>query len=68
MSQGADERQPLLNGSVAPSAATQVVASDEIPSNVVGWEGPEDPENPRNWTTKVKSSIVVILTAITILS
>jgi hypothetical protein len=55
-----DERQPLLNG------ASEDTGIDV--SKIVGWDSPEDAENPRNWSLKEKSWIVLILTAITILS
>jgi hypothetical protein len=63
-----DERQPLLNGSTGASLATGTIVPVASNSNVVGWESSEDPENPRNWSTKTKSSIITILTAITVLS
>ena len=55
-----DERQPLLN-------VTNSNAMAET-SNIVGWDSPEDPENPRNWSVRRKTTIVLVLTAITILS
>jgi hypothetical protein len=58
------ETQPLLQGQNGGNATNG--APD--PSNFVGWDGPEDIENPRNWTTRSKTSIIGILTAITILS
>jgi hypothetical protein len=36
--------------------------------NVVDWEGPDDPENPMNWSTKEKwrnASMLAIMTLIT---
>jgi hypothetical protein len=63
-----DERQPLLNGNIAANVTSETVVPEDIPSNVVGWDSSEDPENPRNWTTGSKRSIITILTAITILS
>jgi hypothetical protein len=61
------ETQPLLqaqNGANSTAAANGAVDL----SNIVGWDSPDDVENPRNWSTRSKTSIVAILTAITILS
>lgn len=36
--------------------------------NIVDWDGPRDPSNPRNWTTKAKlanTSLVIVLTLLT---
>jgi hypothetical protein len=55
-----DERQPLLTGANGN-------ATDDTP-NIVSWDSPEDGENPRNWSVQRKTTIVLLLTAITILS
>lgn len=37
-------------------------------SNIVDWDAPNDPQNPRNWTTKAKlanTSLVILLTLLT---
>jgi hypothetical protein len=40
---------------------------DEDPSPVVvDWEGPDDPENPRNWTTSKKNLHVVMISLFTL--
>jgi MFS family permease len=63
------ERQPLLNaGSVEANASIQTIVASDTGSDIVGWDSSEDSDNPKNWTTKAKSSIVIILTSITILS
>jgi hypothetical protein len=36
--------------------------------NIVDWEGPEDPENPQNWTPKRKWGIIASLGAITLIT
>jgi len=63
-----DERHPLLNGSVEANAGIQTIVASDTGSNIVGWDSSEDADNPRNWSTKAKTSIVIILTSITILS
>lgn len=63
-----DERQPLLNGTTAASVATGTLIASTNPSNVVEWDSPEDPENPRNFSTGRKTTIIAVLTLITVLS
>jgi multidrug resistance protein len=36
--------------------------------NVVDWAGPEDPENPQNWTPKKKWGIIGALAAVTLIT
>jgi multidrug resistance protein len=36
--------------------------------NIVGWDGPDDPQNPLNWAPKKKWSIIAALGAITLIS
>lgn len=36
--------------------------------NIVDWDGPDDPENPLNWTTKRKVSATVSIALITLLT
>ena len=31
---------------------------------IVGWEGPDDPENPHNWTRKQKAVCISIVSVI----
>ena len=63
-----EERQPLLNGSVEANAGIQTIVASDTGSNIVGWDSSEDADNPRNWSTRAKTSIVIILTSVTILS
>jgi hypothetical protein len=63
-----DERQPLLNGTTAASVASGTLIASTSPSNVVEWDSPEDPENPRNFSTGRKTTIIAVLTLITVLS
>ncbi len=63
-----DERQPLLNGTTAASIATGTLVATSIDSNIVEWDSPEDPENPRNFSTGRKTTIIAVLTLITVLS
>lgn len=63
-----DEGQPLLNGTTAASVATGTLVATSNDSNVVEWNSPEDPENPRNFSTGRKTTIIAVLTLITVLS
>ena len=63
-----DERQPLLNGTTAASVATGSLIATTNASNVVEWDSAEDPENPRNFSTGLKTTIIAVLTLITVLS
>jgi hypothetical protein len=64
-----DERQPLLNGTTAASVATgSLTASTNEANIVVEWDSAEDPENPRNFSTGRKTTIIAVLTLITVLS
>jgi len=64
-----DERQPLLNGTTAASVATGSLTTSTNESNIaVEWDSAEDPENPRNFSTGRKTTIIAVLTLITVLS
>ena len=65
-----DERQPLLNGTTAASVATagSLTTSANESNIVVEWDSAEDPENPRNFSTGRKTTIIAVLTLITVLS
>jgi hypothetical protein len=45
----------------------QVVDGPSDP-NIVDWDGPDDPENPLNWTKKRKVSATVSIALITLLT
>lgn len=40
----------------------------DIDGNLVSWDGPDDPEDPRNWPRKRKWSAVVIVSLFTLMS
>ena len=54
---GPDEHQ------AASQAAKDTQKQEE--SNVVGWDGPDDPENPMNWPRKKKHFTTVIYASVT---
>ena len=36
--------------------------------NIVDWDGPDDPENPLNWTSKRKVTATISIALITLLT
>lgn len=46
---------------------TKEVAESQDP-NAVGWDGPDDPENPMNWPAKKKWSCIGALSVMTLLT
>ncbi|EWG55119.1 hypothetical protein FVEG_13166 [Fusarium verticillioides 7600] len=49
------------------SATREDVVEDEDP-NAVGWDGPDDPNNPMNWPAKKKWSCIGALSVMTLLT
>ena len=45
-------------GSSGSESEKQKAVEDE--SNVVGWDGPNDPENPHNWSLSRKYAVTII--------
>jgi len=41
----------------------QVATEQEIKDNVVDWDGPDDPQNPRNWPAWKRMTQVVLASA-----
>ncbi|KAJ6022212.1 MFS general substrate transporter [Penicillium herquei] len=37
--------------------------TDTIDQNIVEWDGPDDPQNPRNWSKKQKTFNVILISA-----
>lgn len=53
---GPDEHQ-------AASQATRDPSSQE--NNLVGWDGPDDPENPMNWSKRKKYTVTIFYASLT---
>lgn len=75
------ERQPSLDGAtITPDPAGLTDREDanisiekreeaeETDPNVVSWDGPDDPQNPKNWTDKKKWTNVAILSILTVIT
>lgn len=50
------------------SAENEADSSTPEDSNIVSWDGPDDPENPMNWTAKKKFINVATVSLITFLT
>lgn len=55
-----DEKDP---GSGSLDSNTQAIAN-RYPENVVGWDGPDDPECPRNWPVGKKLFFVMVTSSV----
>jgi hypothetical protein len=54
---------------VAPNATTTELQQDAFRDpNIVDWDGPDDPENPLNWTKRKKVNATVSIALITLLT
>ena len=53
----AQEKETSEDGQVTSQASDQ--------DNIVDWDGPEDPQNPQNWTSLRKWTIIILISAIT---
>ena len=40
----------------------------EVDSNIVDWDGPDDPKNPINWSEKLKWANIAVIASITFLT
>ena len=43
-------------------------AQESNDPNIVDWDGPDDPENPVNWSLKKKMATTVIISTITLVT
>ena len=59
------EELDLENGSSEPDAKQEEPPKDP---NIVDWDGPDDPENPFNWTVKKKLGATMSIALITLLT
>lgn len=52
------------------SSKTEMEAAEQTVSdpNNVNWDGPDDPENPMNWSAKLKWGNVAVISSITFLT
>lgn len=50
----------------SPSKLPPASATTTLDSDMVAWEGPDDPENPQNWSIRYKWMITVVCIIMTV--
>lgn len=60
------QSQPVRNNNNALDIGTQEKAPQD--PNIVDWNGPDDPENPLNWSSAKKFAAISIVSLVTMLS
>lgn len=66
MTSNEDETQDPEKGATDQPDTTH--GEEPTDSNVIDWDGPDDPANPRNWSTKAKvgnTSLIIVLCFLT---
>lgn len=59
-------RNGTNKGTIKRNASTRSKKGDEI--NLVTWDGPDDPDNPKNWTNKKKWAATITVSLFTFIS
>ncbi|KAJ7662927.1 MFS general substrate transporter [Mycena rosella] len=49
-------------------SSTSIIPVNEDASNIVSWDGPEDGENPRNWSNRRRWTVTVVVSLFTFIS
>lgn len=57
-----------VEGAGAAAAAAGFSKTETTEANAVGWDGPDDPQNPLNWPAKKKWANIFALSFMTILT
>jgi multidrug resistance protein len=67
---GAQSQTPSTHTEERTLSGDAIAAGQEEPrdSNIVDWNGPDDPENPQNWTPRKKWGIIGALGAVTLIT
>lgn len=55
-----DARGELNDGAEIEKDLTSLAQTETRNANLVTWEGPSDPENPKNWTTRRKWAATIV--------
>lgn len=58
----------LLDGLTLQGDKAKVIEETEQDQNVVDWDGPDDPENPLNWSRGKKWANIVTISSITLIT
>ncbi|KAJ5991761.1 hypothetical protein N7451_007485 [Penicillium sp. IBT 35674x] len=61
------EKQPTEAATEAPAPTVQYPVSD-LSQGIVGWESQDDPENPQNFASSKKWSLLALISAFTLVS
>ena len=68
----APEKSVSSNVSILPGDAEKVIGTTTVEElhdpNIVDWDGPDDPENPLNWSAGKKWANIAVLSALTLLT
>lgn len=51
-----------------PTLGADIEKEETRDPNIVDWDGPDDPENPLNWTAKKKVTATISIALITLLT
>lgn len=52
----------------AAKTAVESPSEEAADPNIVSWDGPNDPDNPLNWSTGLKCSNIALVSAITFIT
>ncbi|RDB16604.1 hypothetical protein Hypma_002799 [Hypsizygus marmoreus] len=63
---GDDIHEPPPKPAEPAAVATTLFAPKPVDPNQVGWDGPEDPDNPQNWSTSYKWFITLVCSVMTV--
>ena len=62
------EKAESTNEKSSASSVRIEIGQDATDPDIVDWAGPDDPENPTNWSPATKWGIIAIVSAITFLT
>ena len=65
--QSTHSNEEMITGPIPVEQGQHQEQADQDP-NIVDWDGPDDPDNPQNWTAKKKWGIVLPLGLITLIT
>jgi hypothetical protein len=63
-----DIKDTLADNTSDGSSANTAVQDDQIDPNIVFWDGPNDPENPRNWSARSRWGIIALISLLTFIT
>jgi hypothetical protein len=53
---------------VSEAQATTTRTQDAVDANIVTWDGPDDPENPVNWSSLKRWTLITLVSAVTLVA